>query len=82
MIELIVGAAALYFLSKKKSGSASAGTTTTTKPVDKSGRSDIYLPPNSTTDRTMIVTTGTTHGSGVNTQQSAGSGKRNRPNAV
>jgi len=84
MIELILGVGALLLLTKKKT---SPGTTTTTQvqpkgKKDQSGKTDIYSPPNNTTDRTMVVNYGTTQGSGVNTQQSAGSGKRNRPNAV
>jgi hypothetical protein len=80
MIELLIGAAALFFLSKKKTGPATTPTATTVKPTPGDGRP--ILPPNNTTDRTMVVTSGTTQGSGVNTQQSAGSGKRNRPTAV
>jgi hypothetical protein len=87
MIELIIGAAALFFLTKKKNGSSTTTTTTptdNTRPGGKNDRPSLNMPPNPGTKRESVINTGsgTSQGSGVNTQQSAGSGKRNRPDAL
>jgi len=85
MIELIIGAAALFFLTKKKNGTSATTTPTdNTRPGGKNDRPSLNMPPNPGSKRESVINTGsgTSQGSGVNTQQSAGSGKRNRPGAV
>ena len=89
MIPLVLGLGALLlvFRAKKKNGSSTTTTTTptdNTRPGGKNDRPSLYMPPNPETKRESIINTGsgTSQGTGVNTQQNAGSGKTNRPTAL